>query len=184
MKSKFYLLIKLVILVLLSSSCSGKNVSQINRIESDNIPSPITYADYEYKYRFIGESTQILQMPYEGSSKVCELSDTLVEVLYADCSSENVWLFVTFITYSTPSINQGWIRESNTEKYTDENQKLVKDIIIPKGTAAVDNNPADIVDCDRYGHIERRITGQVEVSFAGGELLWYYEKDIKYPPMD
>lgn len=175
-----------------SSSCSSNNQNTPMSINSNqittiknNTPLVVNYIGYEDHYRFISKSASILWMPDDSSPKVTELTNTLVEVMFAGYTTENnVWLFVSYRTYDSPTNNRGWIRESNTETYTKENQKLVKDIIIPKGTFGVDNNPDYVEDIDQFGFIEKREDDKVLVMFAGGKELWYYEKNIKYPPLD
>ncbi len=212
MKFKLNLLLIVTIITVFSASCS-RNVDNIstatisnnttkvtlttdgnetangtasieNTTANDNFPLSVSYIGYEEHYRFISNSS-ILWMPDESGPKVCDLSNTLVEVMFAGYTTEdNVWLFVNFRTYDTPSNNRGWIREANTEKYTKGNQKLVKDIIIPKGTQCVDKNENKVTDYDRFGLIEKQEQDKVLVMFAGGDESWYYTNDLKYPPVD
>ena len=145
----------------------------------------VTYTGYEESYRFVSKSAPVLWMPDDSSPKVCDLNDTLVEVIFAGYTTyDTTWLFVVFRTYDTPTNNRGWIRESNTEKYTKENQKFVKDIIIPKGTLGVDKNENYVESYDQFGFIEKQEEDKVLIMFAGGKEVWYYKKDIKYPPLD
>ena len=205
MKHKLILLILLAIILLFSSGCSAINTSspltnneitsatptnsqnnQNNQIvsEQNNIPLPVTYIAYQEQYRFIGKSAPLLWMPCESSPKVTDLTNTLVEVLFAGYTTEDtIWLFVTYKTYDTPTNNRGWILQSNTDKYTEDNQKLVNDIIIPKGTHGVDNNESNVESYDQFGFIKKQEQDKVLVMFAGGKEVWYYKKDIKYPPL-
>ncbi len=187
MKLKF---IFLIIITIFSSNCSIVNTSPTVISDSittikNNTPLVVTYIGYEDHYRFISKSAPLLWMPDDSSPKICDLSNTLVEVMFAGYTTEdNVWLFVRFKTYDTPTNNRGWIRESNTEKYTKENQKLVKDIIIPKGILGVDKNESDKSTIDEPGLIEKEDGDKVLILFAGGKEVWYYKKDIKYPPLN
>lgn len=190
MRCKMYVLILIASIILLGSSCSVHSESTSlnnteNSKEQNDIPLPVTYMIYHEQYRFIGKSSSLLWMPCENSPKVNDLSNVLVEVLFAGYTTQdNVWLFVSYMTYDTPTNNRGWINEFNTEKYTKENQKLVKDIIIPKGTLGVDNNENTVENYDQFGFIEEQEEDKVLVMFAGGKEVWYYKKDIKYPPLD
>ena len=194
MKLKFNLLIIIAIISAVSSGCYS-NYSNIENSQSsissnvvttssNNVPLSVTYTAYKEHYRFVSKKSPLLWMPDGSSPKVCDLSNSLVEVLFAGYTTEdNVWLFVSFKTYDTPTNNRGWIRESNTEKYTKQNKKLVKDIIVPKGTLGVDKNKNNVPTIDEPGMIEKREDGKVLIMFAGGNEVWYYEKDIKYPPI-
>lgn len=145
----------------------------------------VSYIGYEEQYRFIENSAPVLWMPDEDSPVVCRLKNKLVNVLFAGYTSDDdIWLFVSFRTYDAPTNNRGWIRETDTVKYTKEIQKLVTDIIILKGTMDVDKNPAHVEDYDQYGMIEKREDDKVLIMFAGGKEAWYYEKDIVYPPLE
>lgn len=199
MKHRLNLLILLAFISLFHSSCSTNNAlpPEINNeirsetissnevsSEQNNIPLAVTYMAYEEQYRFIRESATLLWMPCEGSPKVTDLSNILVEVLFAGYTTEeNIWLYVTYRTYDTPTNNRGWIMESNTEKYTKNNQSMVRDIIIPKGIKGVDTNENDVENYDQFGLIEKEEEDRVLVIFAGGKELWYYKKDIRYPPL-
>ncbi len=192
MKLKSGLLIIIAIITLFSSSCSRnfeKTPAPTSSGEITRSPGyetlSVTYMGYEEQYRFISKSAPLLWMPDDTSPKVCDLNDTLVEVVFAGYTTyDTTWLFVVFRTYDTPTNNRGWIRESNTEKYTKENQKLVKDIIIPKGTLGVDKNENHVESYDQFGFIEKQEEDKVLIMFAGGKEAWYYKKDIKYPPLE
>lgn len=211
MKFKIILWMLVIVITVLGASCSGNtgNTSKAGTVNDKVTPATVsneagkdtaiaenpavndaaflsvTYIGYEEHYRFISKSSAILWMPDENGPKVCDLSNTLVEVMFAGYTTEDcTWLFVSFRTYDTPSNNRGWIRESNTEKYTKENQKLVKDIMIPKGTRRADRNEENAENYDRFGLIEKQEEDKVLVMFAGGDEGWYYKKDIKYPPVD
>lgn len=192
MKLKSGLLIIIAIITLFSSSCSRNFENTPTPTSSGEITtSPgyetlsVTYIGYEESYRFVSKSAPVLWMPDDRSPKVCDIQDKLVNVLFAGYTSEdNVWLFVSFMTYDTPTNNRGWIRESKTDKYTKDNQKLVNDIIIPKGTLGIDQNEDYKPTKDQLGFIEKREGNKVLVMFVGGEEVWYYKKDIKYPPLE
>jgi hypothetical protein len=211
MKEKLNISIVLAILLLIISGCSAINTSSPltnNEITSSNevstltnefststntqivsaqndIPLSVTYREYQEQYRFIGKTAPVLWMPCESSPKVIDLTNTLVEVLFAGYTADqNIWLFVTYKTYDTPTNNRGWILQSKTDKYTKENQKLVKDIIIPKGTPEADNNEDNVESYDQFGFIKKQEQDRVLVMFAGGKEVWYYKKDIKYPPLE
>ncbi len=199
MKHKFNILILLAIITLFNSSCSTDNTSPPainNEIRSEtltnnenssgqnNIPLAVTYMAYEEQYRFISKSAPLLWMPCETSPKVKDLSNILVEVLFAGYTTENnIWLYVIYRTYDTPTNNRGWILESNTEKYTKDNQSMVKDIIIPKGIKGVEANKNYVENYDQFGFIEKEEKDRVLIMFAGGKEVWYNKKDIKYPPL-
>lgn len=125
-------------------------------------------------------------MPDFKSPVVREIENNrLVKVLFAGHTSEDgVWLYVSFATLDSPNNNQGWVHESKTAKYTQENQKFVSDIIIPKGVVGVNQTKADIEETDQWGLITKREEDKVLVAFAGGREDWYYEKDIRYPPLN
>ncbi len=192
MKLKSGLLIIIAIITLFSSSCSNNSENLSTSTSSNEITIlsnyetlSVTYTGYEESYRFVSKSAPVLWMPDDSSPKVCDLNDTLVEVIFAGYTTyDTTWLFVVFRTYDTPTNNRGWIRESNTEKYTKENQKLIKDIIIPKGTLGVDKNENYVESYDQFGFIEKQEEDKVLIMFAGGKEAWYYKKDIKYPPLD
>ena len=192
MKLKSGLLIIIAIITLFSSSCSNNSENLSTSTSSNEITIPsgyetlsVTYTGYEESYRFVSQAAPVLWMPDDTSPKVCDLNDTLVEVMFAGYTTyDTTWLFVVFRTYDTPTNNRGWIRESNTEKYTKENQKLVKDIIIPKGTLGVDKNENYVESYDQFGFIEKQEEDKVLIMFAGGKEAWYYKKDLKYPSLD
>ncbi|WP_137696121.1 hypothetical protein [Ruminiclostridium herbifermentans] len=69
-------------------------------------------------------------------------------ILFAGYTTDDtIWLFVT---YDTPTNNRGWILQSNTDKYTKENQKLVKDIIVPEVTTGVDNIENNVESYEQF----------------------------------
>lgn len=192
MKLKLNLLTILAIISVVSSGCysnieNSPNSTSSNEITTftNNAPLSVTYTTYKEHYRFISKSAPVLWMPDDSSPKVCDLENKLVNVLFAGYTSEdNVWLYVSFMTYDTPTNNRGWIRESQTAKYTKNNQNLVKDIIIPKKTMGVDKNENNVESYDQFGLIEKQEKDRVLVMFAGGKEVWYYKKDIKYPPLN
>jgi len=192
MKLKLKIIFALVLTIALYSGCAFQNEpsspdSGGNAVaaEKNVFPLSVTYIGYGEHYRFVSASAPILWMPQDDGPSVCDLTDTLVEVMFAGYTGEDdVWLFVSFKTYDTPTNNRGWIHESKTEKYTKENREKVRDIIIPKGTQGADSYRDTAEDYDRYGYIEKRQDGKVLVMFAGGEEVWYQEKDIEYPPLE
>ncbi len=157
--------------------------------EINDKPINVSYISYKQQSRFVSDTKELLWMPADNSPIAHDiLPNTLVKVLLAGCTTEDdIWLFVSIPVYDTASNCYGWIRESDTQKYTKENQKLLtENIIIPKGTKGKypDGNVGEVYDYDNTGKIEKRENGRVLVMFAGGNEIWYDEKDIQYPPIN
>jgi len=145
----------------------------------------LSYIGYEQQYRYIESGKGIYWIPSETLIKATSThGNTLAEVLFAGYAKENeTWLFVAIPTFDTPSNNMGWIRESDTQKYT---KQILKDIeigiIIKKGTVGLQDSAGEVVtEQDSKGMIEKRENGKVLVMFAGGNEVWYDEKDLSYP---
>ncbi len=168
---------------------NDENNQYKEQLNNSNKPIGLSYIGYQQKYVFVGENKSILWMPDENSPIASSiLQNSLVEVILAGYTTpDNIWLFVNIPVYDTPSNCYGWIKESDTQKYTKENQKLITgNIIIHKGTKGQfpDGYGEYIEDMDQQGMIEKREQGKVLVIFAGGKQVWYEEKDINFLPIE
>ena len=142
----------------------------------------VSYIGYEQQYRYIESGKAIYWFPSDTAIKVTSTSgNTLAEVLFAGYTAESdVWLFVIIPTFDTPSNNRGWIRESDTKKYS---KLILKDIetgiIIREGIIGYqDGIGGAVTEQDSKGIIEKRENGRALIMLAGGKEVWYDEKDL------
>lgn len=166
---------------LISELKKNGELKELNNTEFINV----AYIGYDQQYRYIEADKEIFWYPSDSALKVTSLPENaLVEVLFAGYPHENeIWLFVVVPVFDTPSNNRGWIRESDTQKYTKQILKNIEaGIIIRKGTIGYNSGGGEVVtEQDSKGLVEKRENGKVLVMFAGGYETWYNEEDLAYP---
>jgi hypothetical protein len=148
----------------------------------------VAYSDYGRKRVFVPGVADMLWAPYGGAPRAAQVpSNSVVEVLFAGDAGDGLWLYILFPTYDAPSDNRGWLRESDTEVYTEATRAYVQgDVYVPAGTLVADAASGDRIrlESDARGRIVARDRGRVRIAAAGGLEFWVDSRLVSYPEID
>lgn len=173
---------------------------QVNQLEAEkkNNYKPqvsMTYTDYgHYNKVLVPKECHLNALPITDFVTIRLIeANTAVPVLDTVISNDNnIWFYVETLALDTPMNLKGWIRESDTVRYTDENRYEARNVAVEEGTPVYEGYLAEhigatepvILDIKKYGMIQKTHEEWVRLAAAGGWGFWVNKKDIIYPSVD
>lgn len=154
------------------------------------------YIQPEYKKRFVKNELHILLLPLSGSPQLNIIRPNTVvdvnDVVQVESFNREVWLYVTIPVYDSAMNMKGWIKEADTVPLTKENQKLVQNVTIKKGTPVYETFEFEnissltpvILEYDKGGRLVKKKEGFFHLSCPGGLDIWVSEQYIVYPEVE
>ncbi|MHB8963380.1 MAG: hypothetical protein ACYC5K_09540 [Saccharofermentanales bacterium] len=161
---------------------------------SDNSYLSINYIENSDSKRFIEEQRDLLAIPVDNSLIMRTIDEnTVVTVIDTAVVDDLIWFYISIPVYDTPNNYKGWVRETDSIPYTESlKAKVLSEIIVKPGEdiyATIDF--ADIGSIPPYtseneirGRITIRKEDYLQLTCAGGEIIWVKESSVIYPPID
>lgn len=154
----------------------------------------INYMENTDNKRFVEKKSNILGLPVEGAIRLNEIGEkTVIDVLDTASVDNVIWLYIAIPVYDSPSNCKGWIKESDTVKYTKEKiNSVLGDIKIRTGEyeyetydfAGVRTVKPYKAQEGEHGRIDDKQDGYVRLMCPGGKVVWMKESSIIYPSVE
>lgn len=175
---------------------SSESASTMLSVSTSDTPDNLTinYIENQDKKRFVEKKCDLLGLPEKEAIKLNVIGEnTVVDVLDTASVNNIIWLYVSIPVYDSPSNYKGWIKQSDTVKYTKEKVKYVQgDIKIKTGEYEYETydfngirtvKPYKAQEGER-GRIDGKQDGYVRLLCPGGKVVWVEESSIIYPSVE
>lgn len=167
----------------------NKEIAKINREKIETLI--INYISNESKKVFIEEQKNLFALPDDKSQILSYImSYSVIDVIDTVEVNNVIWLYVSIPVYDTPSNYKGWVRKSDTVRYTRDKISSVKsDAKVKEGSKLIESFDfpnikeviPDIAEYDESGRISDERDGYVRLDCHGGRSIWVHEEDLIYP---
>lgn len=217
MKRVIYIMLTALIVMLVGCSSDNKLVkneneqfkSKISQLEKDlNMKNSklielqnkelknltINYVQNTDNKRFVEKQCDLFSLPANNTIKLNSIEKNTVVIVIDTANVNNViWLYISIPVYDSPSNYKGWIKESDSLKYTkDKISKVQSDVKVRKGEDVYEIDEfANIKSATPYkaqdgehGRIGETKDGYISLQCSGGKTIWVKEGSVIYPEID